>query len=249
VSHVTDPDRPLYALQHELAAGRPVTLVGETGIPAWFRWDFGTGMLQTSVHEDGCMLLIGLEPALLDLLPDPQLQSYRFSAEVRHDESTKGGAAGIFFLHSAYPWVEGPEHFFCTLVFDDHRALYEHPATGAMTSRALVHVRHARYRARNDTAVMAPTEYYPLPPTNRAPPWRKVAVEVTPQTVRAYWEGRLLGGLSTAEIRARFQDVKRGVAQAPGATSPDLGCSPRLGLGLFVTGGSASFRRVRVEPL
>src|SRR5262249_49099016 len=47
-----DPDRAVRQFQEELAQGRPITLIGETGKPQWLRWRAGESESQVSLGAD-----------------------------------------------------------------------------------------------------------------------------------------------------------------------------------------------------
>jgi hypothetical protein len=64
-------------------------------------------------------------------------------------------------------------------------------------------------------------------------------VEVTPETVRPFWEGEALGAA---------QPVAELLEKVP-LPGPKFEFSPQGGVGLYVERGRASFRNVVVEPL
>jgi hypothetical protein len=95
---------------------------------------------------------------------------------------------------------------------------------------------------------------FPLGPQERFRPrrgaWRQLALEVTPELVRAYWGGRpdsFAHGLRSTLL----DQVRQGVAAHPPPLRP--ASEPALafdgGLGLFVHQGAAAFRRVVLKPL
>src|SRR5206468_9733990 len=114
--------------------------------------------------------------------------SYRFEAEVRHLVSRRG-RVGLFFAGGAGVTGWGAEHLLCDLTFND---------LDQQTSHVALQLRLYRQPAgkppENWTA--SPVLVSPPPTPARAPaggePWRKLAVEVTPREVRAYWEGKPL---------------------------------------------------------
>ncbi len=87
-------------------------------------------------------------------------------------------------------------------------------------------------------------------PQGRPARWRRLAVEVTPQKIRTYWEndtGKLVPakGFTTAQVEERARAMYE-LNILPGLSAP---VQPRLGLGLFVYRSRGSFRRVILEPV
>jgi predicted Ser/Thr protein kinase len=239
----TDPDRLLRAIQQKLAKGEAATLIGDKGLPAWFRWIYGEAALQESPNGDRTCYYNTLEFALLELLPDPQIERYRFSAEVRHVDTAKNGEVGLFFMHSIHSTPKGVEHCFCTLTFNDHESLFPLPDS-SRASQVALYLRRARRVGGNQRTPGGAGNYFQ--PARRSLdnpiPWRKIAVEVTPKAVRIFWEGRQIGEVERKALRQQFlKDL----------TGPPINpqFAPREGLGLFISSGSASFRHVVVEPL
>src|SRR5262249_24527178 len=98
-----DPDRAVRQFQEELAQGRPITLIGETGKPQWLRWRAGESESQVSLGADNSFSVHSWSVCLLELLPDPVHPSYRLSAKVRHDDSGPlPSGVGLFFAHRAH---------------------------------------------------------------------------------------------------------------------------------------------------
>src|SRR5262249_54783860 len=83
--------------------------------------------------------------------------------------------------------------------------------------------------------------------------WRSLAIEVTPRAIRSFWDGRLACELPFADLmeksRSAQQEYNRQQPNSAFADENISNFSPRGGLGLFVSDGSASFRRVVIEPL
>jgi hypothetical protein len=87
----------------------------------------------------------------------------------------------------------------------------------------------------------------------RPHPWRRLEVEVTPDGVEGFWEGRSLGKVLTAQwadCTERMLTTSR-TLNPPAPYPPDLRpvFNPRGSLGLFVYQSSASFQDVVIEPL
>ena len=125
---------------------------------------------------------------ILELLADVPISSYRFHAEVRHDQAFRISEVGIFMLASQHAAPEGTYQFACSLAYNDHERLF-HVAPNKMSSQVAVELR----RWKGFQAGRRPLEiHYYEPPevrSRRPPQWRQLAVVVTPQSMRAYWQG------------------------------------------------------------
>src|SRR5262249_28782499 len=121
VNYFRDPSRPLEDVRRELAAGRKVTLIGETGPPGWFKPRTSPADVNVSTAPDGVFSVQTSQLALVELLADPLAERYRFSAEVRHDKADRPeGEVGIYFVYSEYNTAQGTlVHYFCGLSFND----------------------------------------------------------------------------------------------------------------------------------
>jgi serine/threonine-protein kinase len=253
VQQLTDPDRPLRALERRLAAGQAVTLVGETGPPAWFRVRAGEGQTNTSIAVSEPFAVSTYELSLVDLLPDPQRERYRFRAEVRHDRGNGPSQVGIYFGHRQFATARGVEHCLCELAFSEANA----PSTmarddqGNMYSQVLLQLR--RYRARGalpehlGTSGCGPRKRFPFPAGGLSPAvWHRLAVEVRPEGARAYWDNEMIGEVARDYLWGATREMLTGGPE-PIALPADP--PPDGALGLFVLGGMATFRSVAVEPL
>jgi predicted Ser/Thr protein kinase len=245
VRHLTDPERPLRALEDTLARGQPVQLLGETGGPAWSAPALGSGILEAPSGPDAFLTINALDPVLVELLRDPQ-GSYRLSAEVRHRNSSKGDV-GLYFAYSRLPTLGAPRCY-CTLTFNDFEALFTLP-DGTRRSRVDVSVHQHRPAnlLRFDCALCG--EYFlPAQPAAKPGPnpWRHLAVEVTPQGIEAFWEARPIGRVARRDLVQRFKEFHLAHDPRPDGEPP---FGPRQALGLYVNYGMASFRNVTVQPL
>ena len=75
--------------------------------------------------------------------------------------------------------------------------------------------------------------------------WRKLAIEVTPEKVSTFWEGKPLQERSLAELR----QLCRGKIVGGEVKAPQFEFDLDGGLGLYVFQGKAFFRRVTIKPL
>jgi serine/threonine-protein kinase len=255
-----DSDRPLRRMQADLRRGSPVQPIGETGRPAWSRWRAGESGSQTSVSSDGTFTVHSWSLGLLELLPDPGLQSYRFDAQVRHRKSDRAGEVGIYVGHQSYPGQPAETHFFTQLTFNEvWRAevpeglgrpgdppprnavrLFPHLyAEGGVTE-------HINWQMPGATGPNVETA------GENHGGWHDLAISVTPAGLTATWDGQPFR-LTSGDF-SRIIDQQLGVLRPRYSGDPFVQVlspqvHPRAGLGLYVRRGSASFRRVSLHPL
>jgi hypothetical protein len=244
---MADPDRPINRIEAGLARGEPQLLVGETGRPAWSHCSVGDKAAKVEIGRDGTLFVSTWSLTLVDLVRDPQCSSYLLRAEVRHDAARDpGGVVGVYVGHRKFA---GQAHALLRLSFNE-------------ISGPRVELTAYLYRE----AGLSPNPEYTM--TGRILPlqpvgvgftdWRQLVLEVRPRAVRAFWEGqplRTLGGVQEwatdklAENVREHQELVRETAPQEPTTSLPPDFFPRGGLGLYVKLGSASFRRVVIEPL
>jgi hypothetical protein len=249
VNYLSDPARKLESLQRRLAKGETVTLIGETGPPTWYRWRMGQAQSKESALPGEAFHINSGSIAVVELLPDPMRTSYRLSAEVRHRDGTGDSSVGICFGYSIQAVPKGEEHDFCVLSFADH---------GDRTGKAALILRACGEQGMDVFAnVHSPTpleaELKGTPLYKNPGPWRELVVERTPREIRTYCDGKQLSGRRGRLSAVSQEDVDR-LSQQPPLKRPELPdlkprFAPRERLGLYVNHGSASFRRVVVQPL
>jgi serine/threonine-protein kinase len=101
----------------DLAEGKPVTLVGHTGRPKWYRWRNDPGRPPLPPLPQAPVAVASYRVmTLLELLPDPQQTRFRLRAEVRAVRADPDGYhAGLFFCTDENPAPAGPVHRFAYL--------------------------------------------------------------------------------------------------------------------------------------
>jgi hypothetical protein len=201
-----------------------------------------------SPPADGAFSFGKIGYGLVELLPDPQIESYQFSAEVRFDSgkaSTGNGAVGVYFLHSQSATAQGEVlHYFCEVRFSGSELpLPRHPEIkGHPVSLNVVCVLERGLRAGASVQVGKPVYFPSLPGA-----WHKVVIQVTPERANALWDGRSVREISRAEMIESVQKKPAPLPFDPRDPKPEFSC--RGALGLFVTSASGSFRSVVIEPL
>ncbi len=264
--HVNAPERAIRKVESELARGRAVTLIGATGKANWSRWLIGESESHSILAGDTFVVQSWMT-SLLELVPDPRSDSYRLTAQIRHDTSIDTGSrVGLYFARKASPGNRRNIQFFTYVGFNDVRKDTDLKARIALLAANVKFVRPPRKNSADLVSCLLSDEAEPpnderrigLANGPRFDPlgekngrWHDLEVIVTPASVTARWNGQSFS-MATAEIQRRVDMQMKRFPPAP--TSPlRRGPRPKFetrgGLGLFVTGGSAAFRRVTVTPL
>jgi hypothetical protein len=83
--------------------------------------------------------------------------------------------------------------------------------------------------------------------------WYSLVVEVTPETVSAFWDGKPVGSVAIADITGEtnriLAELRKGDRDEFAARQEGSCLNFRGGLGLYVYRASANFRDVAVEPM
>jgi serine/threonine-protein kinase len=253
ISHYADLDRPLREAEEQLARGKEVTLVRDTGLPAWYRWSLGEDFAVVASKPDAPLAILSLAGGMMKLLSSPKNDHFRFSAEVRHDRSVGSSRAGFFFGLNTIETANGVATCWCEVSFSDRcskEQLYLGPEKG-VPRYSKVELTLQRFEAPSGPLSTIPTseQAYFLPSMHReAAPWRQIAVEVTGKSVRLFWEGNPVSpnGIDVAKLTG---DMNRLLAVAKGAPHIQYTFTPQGPLGLVAANGQASFRNVKVTPL
>jgi serine/threonine protein kinase len=242
----------LEALTQGLDLNRKVTLVGERGRPGYSRWrsDENAGKILSA--EDGAFSVQNWEYGLVELLPDPRLEHYRFRAEVRHErQASQESRVGIYFAHSQQPDGETVAHFHCNVAFNDLVDVGAADANGSHPGNSVdlqVHrQRPAGLEPLKAFFANAYTSFVPAKPWGALGPWRRIAVEVRPETIKVFWTDKCFAVIPRATLVRNTRRLSARPDQPLPTRHPLF--APRDGLGLYVSLGVASFRNVVVELL
>jgi serine/threonine-protein kinase len=234
------PDFAREDQMRRLAHRESVTLVGAQGGPVRAVWMPGEEGLISFIPGDGTLTVSSLGRARLELLPDAQMSSYRFRAQVRHTESSpsKGSFVGLYCLYTRLDLPGGQEPFACEFGFNDHDA----------SLPRLAWLKYRRF-VTNTTGRETAAKPLPTPPVRPGEQnkWYDLELVVTPERVQASLDGNVISTLSarylTTKLSVLFDDDKRPLPR--GSLS---GFAVHGGLGLVVYRGAASFRDVVLEP-
>lgn len=256
-----NPDRTIQKIQRDLADGQKVTLIGATGKPQWSRWQTGRSRAEATRNADNSYNIHSWSLSLLELLPDPQVGSYRFRAQVRHEQSDSLGEVGLYFAHKSHQGTLGDVHSFTQISFNALRARADLRAnledakfappprdnTVGLFRHFYADKADGHYTDRRIAAAVGPR----FKPQDVHDHWHDLEVIVTPEVVSARWNGEPFS-IPVSEMR---RNVARELARHPPQPDNPLSQSElpafdvRGGLGLYVWRGSASFRAVSITPL
>jgi hypothetical protein len=257
VRYYSSPQRTVEQIQKRLAAGERVELLGDRGAPLYARVRLGTANV---FSKPAPFALASDEPLLLELLPETNLSGFRLSAEVFVGGVSKT-EAGIFFWHREERPAESRTHWFGYISYDCEqecyaltlRTLRKEPmldqSGGVLIggeNEVLRPVRAGPVLDERDPGVLRLLINDPVPKALRVPRWTTLEVEISADKIKTYWEGKLQDERTLLRMNNAFRAFLR---HAPGAGFPPTDLSPTGPCGLLVSGGSAKFRRVVVEPL
>jgi serine/threonine protein kinase len=242
----------LAGITRELTLKKKVILIGESGRPAFFRVKTDPKPAKIVEAPDGAFSVQNWEHGLVELLPDPCLERYRFRAEVRHErQANHESRVGVYFARRQHPDDETGAHFHCNVAFNDLVEVGARDARGIHGGNSVGLQAHRQPPAggvHQKFHVKAHTSFVPARPVGAMGPWRRIAVEVRPETVKVFWEGNCIATAPRASLVLNARLLIAAPNQSlPSNNHPQF--TPRDGLGLYVSLGVASFRNVIVEPL
>jgi serine/threonine-protein kinase len=264
---IRDPDRPLRAIEAELARGRAQLLIGETGPPAWFDWCLGKETSTASTSENEPFSIHTSNLALLELVRDPQRDRFKLVAQLQHERNMDAaGAIGIFVAHQRYASQQGPAHYFLPLTFNDLHDESQRPVNfpanelWQKANRALLTPRLFWEETRWSEyeyclSGPGPELFQPAGALGQKPSWRPLTLLVSPDGVRGFWGwdetpvGRLSAIELGPEVTKSLEERRQEHPEEPRFQGFEPAFFPRGSLGLYVSRGSASFRWVAIEPL
>jgi serine/threonine-protein kinase len=259
-----NPERQARDVEARIARGEEVTLIGPTAGPRWSKWRSLEVDLRTSTDEEGAFS-VGAPSGvgMLELVRDPGLSAYRLRAQVRHQSGAEGHV-GLFVALRRFESREGEIHAYVYMTFNDITDEVERydlrfanqakPPPGRPTANRvflLGRLRTPDGDFNDDLGGPATPLFHP---EGHAPgAWRNLTVDVTPDGVRGFFEGKEVGEMEASEfakVTTRMINFHRQVrARVALAEAIDPGLDPRGGIGLYAAAARASFRQVIIGPL
>ena len=88
------PLDPLAEIQRKLRAGEEVELIGATGLPKYYRWRLGGGEFGTCPTGEKTCYYESVGYSLLELVPNPGIDGYRLTLDIRHIGAAGGPPVG-----------------------------------------------------------------------------------------------------------------------------------------------------------
>jgi eukaryotic-like serine/threonine-protein kinase len=267
------PEPPEVAVERqaariEVALDRrdPVVLIGDTGGPAWSNWVAQTDPNPAPPPVGSGFSVQSWGYALVELVRDPRHRAYRLTAEVRHLESHEVGSVGLYVGRVETPTAAGPVHQLVELSFNDIVPPWAPnrpngtPFVFPDMDKTPVALAARGFAPRGAELPWLPSfvtfdKRLCRPAGLGKTGWRRLALTVTPDAVRATWDGdpnqEVVGPLADlAAATARWRaDAARRPAGPPWADAVRPAFRPRGGAGVYVFRGSAAFRSVVIEPL
>lgn len=245
-------------VRRKLQSGDLVTLVGPDKVLVKTEWGLGPCELTRSPSRDTRCSFQTRESAILTLITDPGVVSFRIRAELRQDMklsdadgvSVDTGKVGLAIGHSRTPFAEGAGvHALWLVGFCEYPAPLPNPAPDrritlydlALFEQPLLGLWHQQIHGPNVRL---------RPPVDDPRPWRTIEVDVGPNGVVVRHAGLeatdLAGNLNRrrGDLEAK---VRTGWAREAPAALPRW--DTPLAIGIFASSSWVSARNVTIEPL
>jgi tRNA A-37 threonylcarbamoyl transferase component Bud32 len=257
----------LRTLYGKLDRGEPVTLIGDTGKPVYHRWVCGEARSRLVNNQDGSFgALTDKVAGLLELLPNPRTDRYQLDCQIRHEDGGQAGAIGVYVARVEYAHSPKPIHLFLQVVFNDacrkpalvivkrpHSKRFIDRNTTPVTLQPRLHMEEGPYPAVMGEYAGASGRNIPvLGPRNEK--WHELRVKVTPKGVTAVLDGdemHLPAARIVANVASGLKITKSQQQLRDDSLVQNLQPSfaPRGGVGLVITDGVVSVKRLVVDPL
>ena len=250
----------------ELAAGRPVTILGES--PPEKR-EFKTylepnRLAKSEVEKTGGVLLAN-NICLCELMKDPGIENYRIQLEMQLRgenlalvEAKVVSRIAFYFGHklTAHPGAI-PSHTFVSFAWQDLDYVNALNGLAPVERHANFQFEHLPEEHNNlssfETNTVVSTKFMP---TVRFPcPWRSLALEVRPSGIELWWEDPARKNppsvrLGAEEMRRWYALAAEGILKAGDLPVSELPkWSPRMAFGVYSIRSNLAVRNVVVTPI
>jgi serine/threonine-protein kinase len=250
----------------ELAAGRPVTLIGEKGLPAYSRDVIAPNAFGEDPHDKTCTLNM-FSYAVVELFPAPGISHYRIDLELRHRASQAGAAAGdkidtdlmgVYFGYSSAPAADNSatHAMFAVTYCDSDRAAF---LNALPPQPKPVWLSHYGFHQGGDTLRPWPNGVEGLlftPQLYGTGPWRPISIECAPDRLLVQWKddsGKMvsLADWQKDKLFAHYDTMRAEIDRnlAPGAEKNLPRWNSDAPFGLLGYKASLSVRNVVITPL
>ena len=256
----------LAKVKANLAAGKPVTLLGETGLPLLYQWRLMPSTLVESPGNDKSAAFATTGTTLLELSPDELPDSYRFSADIQHivgepaipGSSLSNSSVGIYFGYagdSSGDWkmntLYAARYTDFAPVADMNRNLGR-PAVQFGDGLYPQHPSRLPTTSWNGTGGLS---FTPRPERQWPGMWRKFAVEVSRQKIVVRWRATPTSELETVyeltgeRATARYAELgtQMKVYDAESQIVPLW--RPTMPFGIIAYRSTVAIKNVVLEPL
>ncbi len=247
-------------LRDELTRG-PIRLVGSEGLPGWHWWRLGNGRggAFTPSTTDAAFAVSARTECLLELFPDPGIDRYIITADLRHERivggapDRKGGdlpRVGLYFGHGETPGPKNVKvHTSGIVAFSD---LGPDPPDPAHPPRA-----HYWDDLLFDGPFAIPSLHRPKGLTalrgsvpDLPGPWRRIEIEVAPDGIIVSIDGLVFSRPGGADLRDRDEAFQSEInARFPDGRVRLTNWTPRAAFGLWVYGAQVGVKNVTLTPL
>jgi hypothetical protein len=247
-----------------------VTLIDADGQPIpGFQLLGGAGTAHAERDPAGWWRVDTTAETLAEFLDDPGVDSFTLSGEVRGNRLASIPQAGLFVAHRRIASAEGDWHFQLEYAYQEcpdnfvvppappglpapplaksktYQPIVVRAGMPPATGRCLVRL-HGSQLA--EGAGENPEEFNGWDIGRDNPveggPWRQMGIHASDTTFTVSWEGK--GEYTIPEITVgRLDKMQHFLRERP---DPPLAFKARGGLGVYVSGGSASFRNLTVVP-
>ena len=255
---IADHDARWKVLQSDLAQGKPVTLIGETGPPSWSEWVLGDVRESVSIEDGVTFGFQALSTSMLLLVPDSMCDRYTLSAELRHIKTNSdSGVVGLFLGHGDIPAYPGHRvEQWIGFEYSEFLRKYELTRPEVAANHGLSGVNFLTLHLPQEVAISrGELGSFPFPPTNRAPgEWRKIVIDVYPDGFDVYWEAadgtaELAFAMTPERLASSSERHNQAYGKKlPGFKVPEAPWNPRRGFGIYGRNSAVSFRNVTLKP-
>jgi hypothetical protein len=271
--YVLSPDRAAEKIEGKIQAGEEVSLIGETGGPAYSRWVKGKESSQLIAVPHAPFSLRSDNLAMVDLVRQVKSTHFRLSADVQHNRVLDPNAmanAGIYVARTAYASEGGTSQQVVLLTFNDiisEREVYEKwfpikppnlkwdkPKANSVYMQSRLIFDTDPFKDVSDLLADCEAQLF-QPGGFSGDVWRELRLDVAPEGISAYWDNVLVGTLTAEQLgpesRKKLEDNRDhyDTPEKPFRMGFEPAYTPQGSVGICVYCGTASFRRVVLEPL
>jgi serine/threonine protein kinase len=257
-------------VREELRANRAVELIDADGnARPVFQYLVGEERAKAGREADGWWTVSMTGTTRIEFLDDPGVEAFTLKATIRGGRPAEIPAAGLYVARRRVPGAAGDYDFQLEYLYKEAPASFVMPAPANVAPQGTPPQSKSKSFTRTTVNAVGETSgnrvfrafgglagqgvgdpkpmgNWPLPPLNPpvVAPERRLAIRADGEQFAATWDEEVV--LPRAEIVAN--DLEQ-LQELPGRRpDPPLKFSARGGLGVYVDGGSASFRELTIVP-